>query len=76
MRPEECQLTAERLTLKFHPQERFHEALANTEAFLFHSPHVSSNKDSIRGQSSERSRAQETPEQLGSHSCGNKEGRG
>lgn len=32
--PEECQLTAERLTLKLCPQERFHEALVNTEAFF------------------------------------------
>lgn len=73
--PEECQLTAERLTLKLCPQERFHEALVNTEAFFFNSPPLSSNKNSTGGQSSERTRAQESSEQLGNHSCRNKEGR-
>lgn len=57
---QECQLTAERLVLKLHPQKRFPEALVNTEAFFFNSPPRSSNKDSIWGQSSERSRAQGT----------------
>lgn len=31
---QECQLTAERLVLKLHPQKRFPEALVNTEAFF------------------------------------------